>query len=299
MVGTYTSASQLSCLAPSHAPGIVAVAVSTNAADFSTNTTTFQFTGPLFVSAVVPSFGVTTGGTVATVLGGGFASSVIVFFNGSALATASVTVDSSSQIRCAVPASGVSPVFVEVTNNGIEVTASRSLFTYYGTCVCPETSFEFSSLCDCVAIPYLTSVSPSLGPTHGGTLVSVFGLGFFTTDAIVCRFGTAVVSGQMMTSTSLACESPTVSTARVVAVDVSMNGQDFTTNGLAFSYFGMRLLLFPFVFNSLPFLVSPNVTALSLTAGSTSMFWRITLLLYVVFSLLSLVSVFYHSCLSL
>lgn len=85
----------------------------------------------------------------------------------------------------------------------------------------------------------VSDVYPRGGTVSGGTLVSVSGSGLSGGD-VACRFGTVVVSGagaQVLSSSLVACVSPSASSAGGVAVEVSLNGGvDFTSDNVQYVY---------------------------------------------------------------
>ncbi|MGA5707923.1 IPT/TIG domain-containing protein [Streptomyces cellulosae] len=120
---------------------------------------------PPVVSAVSPSQGSTSGGTVVTVTGAGFSGAFLVRFG--TKPAVSFTVDSDTQITAVTP-SGTGTVNVIVTSDQGNST-QQVAFTYVSA-----------------SQPAVTSVSPSQGPTAGGTTVTLTGTNF--TGATAVRF---------------------------------------------------------------------------------------------------------------
>ncbi|WTB83885.1 IPT/TIG domain-containing protein [Streptomyces cellulosae] len=120
---------------------------------------------PPVVSAVGPDQGSTSGGTVVTVTGVGFTGAFLVRFG--TKPAASFTVNSDTQITAVSP-SGTGTVNVIVTSDQGNST-QQVPFTYV-----PASQ------------PTVTSVSPSQGPTVGGTSVTLTGTNF--TGATAVRF---------------------------------------------------------------------------------------------------------------
>eukprot|EP00163_Fabomonas_tropica_P033344 TRINITY_DN8701_c2_g1_i1.p1 TRINITY_DN8701_c2_g1~~TRINITY_DN8701_c2_g1_i1.p1 ORF type:complete len:1317 (-),score=227.57 TRINITY_DN8701_c2_g1_i1:80-3820(-) len=102
---------------------------------------------------------------------------------------------------------------VTVTVNGVDYQSASPLaiFTYYDE-------------------PKVTGVSPSSGPTHGGSLVTIFGTGFQSRVGLSCRFGDDVESvGQPATylsPTSVVCKTHSHAAA-VTIPEISMNAFQF------------------------------------------------------------------------
>ncbi|KAL7513815.1 hypothetical protein ACHAXN_011176 [Cyclotella atomus] len=83
--------------------------------------------------------------------------------------------------------------------------------------------------------PLIESVHPWIGSLEGGTVVSLHGSGF--KGATHCRFGTHIVPvDASFDDSNVACVSPSVNAARDVLVQITHNGQDFSSPGITFSY---------------------------------------------------------------
>jgi M6 family metalloprotease-like protein len=139
------------------------------------------------VSAVSPAAGPTTGGTLFTVTGTGFAagqSSVTV----GGVGASSVDVTSSTTLTAVTPSRPAGPADVGVTTPG----GSSSLpaaFTYYGP-------------------PVLSSVSPSSGPATGGSVLSISGSDFVAGATNVTVGGVAAAGVNVVSPTLLTAVSP-------------------------------------------------------------------------------------------
>ena len=86
-----------------------------------------------------------------------------------------------------------------------------------------------------VASPTLASLSPTSGTAAGGTTVFAIGTSFVAGIGAMCSFGTVRASATVATTSSLSCIAP-AHTAGPVTVTVSMNNNDFSTSGVAFTY---------------------------------------------------------------
>jgi hypothetical protein len=83
---------------------------------------------------------------------------------------------------------------------------------------------------------------PSSGLTKGGTFVEVVGLWFkyMPEYGIIphCRFGDKIVKGHFDSTVRIVCQSPPNSdTSSRLPFEVSLNGIDWSTTGLLFSYY--------------------------------------------------------------
>jgi len=108
------------------------------------------------VTSVLPNSGATVGGTAVTITGTNFASGASVTFGGTA--ATNVAVASATQLTATAPAGTAGAVTVTVTVAG-QSGSLASGFTY-------------------LIIPTVTSVSPSGGPTAGGTAVTITGTNY-------------------------------------------------------------------------------------------------------------------------
>src|SRR5206468_689053 len=109
------------------------------------------------VSSVTPSSGVTAGGTSVTIAGSDFQSGATVSFGGSALTVSTV---SATAITGTTTAHAAGAVNVVVTNADTQSGTCTGCFTYLAPA------------------PVVSSVTPTSGPTAGGTSVTVAGTGF-------------------------------------------------------------------------------------------------------------------------
>jgi IPT/TIG domain len=216
---TYISSTQIQAVTPAHASGAVSVAVSEgphNQSAAITNGFTYLSSSSTSVgiSAVSPSQGPTTGGTVVNVNGTGFQTGASVKF-GSALSTA-VTVSSSTQIAAMAPPGSSGTVGITVTDPNAQSATMPSAFTY-------------------TSGASITSVTPNTGPVTGGTSVTILGSGF-QTGASVTFGGIASNSVTVVSSTQIQAVSP-VSSAGTVSISVTNSGTQTETLSSAFTYF--------------------------------------------------------------
>lgn len=137
-----------------------------------------------FISAVGPTVGPFTGGTIVTIHGQGFDEPVAVSIGGIGQAVISVT---GSQV--VIRTSGIQ--VTTCPQNGQQDGGTFSL-TNIETGETAESNISFLYL---VPIPLITAVSPSSGPQAGGTAVTVSGQGFEAPVRV--RF----IKGQSFTAT--------------------------------------------------------------------------------------------------
>ncbi|WP_328340125.1 IPT/TIG domain-containing protein [Streptomyces violaceus] len=161
------------------------------------------------VSSVSPSQGPASGGTTVLVTGSGFTGALAVRF-GVKNAT-SFTVDSSTQITAVAP-SGTGAVNVTATTS--QGTSSQQVtFTY-------------------VTAPTLTGLTPSQGPSTGGTTVTLTGTNL--TGATAVSFGgTPATSFTVNSATQITAVTPPNAPG---AAPVTVTTPSGTSNALTFTY---------------------------------------------------------------
>eukprot|EP00698_Gefionella_okellyi_P008953 TRINITY_DN2247_c0_g1_i2.p1 TRINITY_DN2247_c0_g1~~TRINITY_DN2247_c0_g1_i2.p1 ORF type:complete len:896 (+),score=191.18 TRINITY_DN2247_c0_g1_i2:182-2689(+) len=210
VTATWVSATVALCATPAvlSATYTVPVAISNNNQDF-TKCTLYKYRPTETVGSVTPVFGGDIGGTFVQVFGTNFANDggPLCRFG---IATSPAIFVSATEFNCLAPANPVGFLAVEVANNGADFTNNNLQFQYT---ILPAT-------------PTVLSLSPTLGPNDGGTLVTVIGTGYLL-GSTYCRFGvTAPVLSTYVTSSVVNCMSPPQSPGSV-AVDVSVNGTNF------------------------------------------------------------------------
>jgi hypothetical protein len=165
-----------------------------------------------------------TGGTSVAITGTGFSGPTTVRFGGTAT---TFTIDSPTQITAVAPAGSVGTVQVTVTTSaGVSNGVSYSY----------------------LAVPALSTVSPSQGSTAGGTTVTLTGAGL--TGATAVNFGaTPAASFTVDSDTQITAVTP----AGTGIVSITVTGPGGTSNPVTFTY-----------------VVVPTITSISPTSGVTA-----------------------------
>ena len=193
------------------------------------------------ITSVSPTSGPATGGTLITITGTSFATGATVRVGG-ALATG-ITLVSSTQLRATTPAGSAGARDVQVTNSSGSSATRVGAFTY-------TTS----------TTPTLTSVSPTSGPTTGGTTITLTGTNFVS-GATVRVGGVAATYVVFSSATQVTARTPAgTAGARDVQI-TNPNGQSATRVG-AFTYTTST---------------TPTLTSVSPTSGPTTGGTTITL----------------------
>ena len=219
--------------------GTVSVTVITTGGGSSTPLAgAYTYNPPPTVTGVSPSSGPTAGGTSVTVSGTNLTGASAVDF-GTANPGTSISAVTATSLTVTSPAgTGTVDVTVTTPNGTSAVNAPSDHFTY-----------------NAPALPTVTGVSPSSGPTAGGTSVTVSGTNL--TGASAVDFGTANpgTSISAVTATSLTVTSP----AGTGTVDVTVT----TPNGTS----AVNAPSDHFTYNA-PAL--PTVTGVSPSSGPTA-----------------------------
>ena len=165
------------------------------------------------VTKVEPSEGPVAGGTSVTITGTNLTGATGVSFGSTA---ASFTVNSATQITASAPA-GTGTVDVTVTTPG-------------GTSATNPPSDQYTY----VAEPTVTGLSPTSGPTVGGTKVTITGINL--SGAIAVKFGSvAAKSFTVISGTSITAVSP-AGTGIVNVTVTTVGGESATNSADEFGY---------------------------------------------------------------
>jgi hypothetical protein len=184
---------------------VVNVIVSTPVGDSATSSVDKFAYGTLpTVTSISPTAGPTAGGTVVTITGSAFTGVVNVHFGPTPALSFNVINDNS--ISATSPANATAGTVVNVIVNtpvGNSPTSSADKFTY-------------------VAVPAVAGISPSSGPTAGGTNVTITGSGF--TGATAVMFGSNAATNVTVTSATKITATAPENPAGVVDVTVTTPG---------------------------------------------------------------------------
>lgn len=169
----------LLCTTPPHAAGPVTVRVYSQNEGAATSTFTYIYED-LEVTSFSPSAALIAGGTLLNITGRGFNPGVTVSIDGTPCTT--VAFLSSTSIRCTTPALAAGSYSVVVEDANDSVTAVRQLIVS--------------------APPAVTLVTPIIGSSAGGTVLSITGSNF---DRPTVSVGTIPCTITAKNSTSITC----------------------------------------------------------------------------------------------
>lgn len=213
---TVTSPTRMTATSPAHAAGPVTVAV-TNLGGTGTDPSAFTYVVAPTVSGVSPVSGSTGGGTTVTITGTSFnATSASVKF-GSTTA-ASFTVTSSTMITAITKPHAAGTVGVTVSDSS-GAGGKTTAFTFATT-------------------PTITGITPTGGPTKGGTRVVITGTNFSAKTASV-TFATAPATTVTITSaTRMTAKSPVHATGTVGVTVTNLGGSVTKTSTYTYKALG-------------------------------------------------------------
>ena len=184
------------------------------------------------VTAIVAAGGPLSGGNVVTITGVHLTGTTAVSFGGTA--ASGFTVVSDTQVTATVPAGSLGTVDVRVTTpNGTSVAAPADRYAY-------------------TAAPSVAGVSPSSGPTGGGTSVTITGASFARASAVSFG-GAAATNFSVLGNTLISAVAPAGAAG---TVDVTVAGPGGTSATGASDHY--------------TYIAAPTVTAVSPSQGSTT-----------------------------
>ena len=212
---TVNSATQITALSPAGSGTVDVMVMTPVGTTAASNADRFTYlAAPPQIASISPTSGPMAGGTTVTIRGSGFTGASKVLFG--ATAANSFTVNSDTQITAVSPA-GRGTVHVTVmTPVGTTAASNADRFTYLA------------------APPQIASISPTSGPTAGGTTVTIRGSGF--TGASRVLFGaTAANSFTVNSDTQITAVSP-VGRGTVHVTVMTPVGTTATSNADRFTY---------------------------------------------------------------
>ncbi|MGH9858641.1 MAG: beta strand repeat-containing protein, partial [Candidatus Acidiferrales bacterium] len=218
---TFVNATELTAVTPAHTPGVVSVVVRNPDNQTDTALNAFTYLAPPSMASITPTSGPAAGATTVTITGANFRPGATVRFG--AIASASVTVNSSGQIQAVTPASAPGTVSVTVVNTDGQSATLSSAFTYTGLS------------------PTISSVSPLSGPLAGGTAVDITGSNFVT-GAAVTFGGAPAASVVVASSTQIQAVSPPGAAAGAVDVRVTNPDLSVAVRSNGFTYVAAPLV---------------------------------------------------------
>lgn len=224
-----TTKDTLACTVPSTiTAGSVAVTVTGRANRSASTTFTYTLSAPT-VTSFSPDSGTVDGGTSVFISGTGFASTTTATIGG--IPCLFVNVLNSTMLECISPVLVAGSYPVVVTNaNGLSATAATT-YAYNET-------------------PTLTSLTPIVGSTAGGTTITLTGTDFLS-GARVYIGSTSCGSVNVVSSTTITCVTASTTTTGLQNVRVTNDDNQSAVLNNAFTYYGV-----------------PTISTISPTAGA-------------------------------
>ncbi|WP_167543178.1 IPT/TIG domain-containing protein [Streptomyces violaceusniger] len=201
---TVVSATQIKAIAPPGAAGPVQITV-TGPGGIS-NAVTYFYVGVPTLTGAAPALGPVSGDNIVTLTGTNLLGATAVRFG--ATPALSFTVVSATQITAEAPPGSGTVQITAVTPGG---TSNGVPYTY-------------------VAVPVLTSLSPTGGPLNAGTTVTLFGSGLTTTSTVL--FGTTPASFTVVSDTWVTAIDPS---GPAGPVNVRLTTPGGTSNSLVYT----------------------------------------------------------------
>jgi hypothetical protein len=239
---TVNSGTSITAASPAESTGTVDITVTTPGGTSTKNTADrFTFDPVPSVTAISTSAGPIAGGTTVTITGANFITGATTVAFGIGAGT-NVTVKSATSITATSIAESTGTVDITVTTpGGTSTTNTADQFTFD-------------------PVPTVTAISPSAGPTAGGTTVTITGTGFVSSASVVFGTGHAATNITVYSATLLTATSPAESTGTVDITVTTPGGASTTSAADKFSYDPI-----------------PTVTAISTNAGPTTGGTKVTI----------------------
>ena len=227
---TIVSATQINATAPAESTGLVDITVATPGGISATSANDkFFYSAPPTVTTISPSAGPLGGGTTVTITGTNLLRSSAVKFG---TTNATFTIVSATQINATAPAESLGTVDITVTTpGGVTPTGAGDKYTY-------------------TTGPSVAAVSPSSGPTAGGTSVTITGANLDNPTAV--NFGANTATIDSHSATQIVATSPPGSAG---TVDITVTTAGGTSAASAADHF--------------TYAAPPTVTGVSPASGPT------------------------------
>ncbi len=211
---TFVNATTITATSPAGSAGTVDIRVTTGGGTSATSAADqFTYVTAPTVNAVSPTAGPTSGGQTVVITGTGFAAAPGTGAVKFGATTATYTINSNTQITATSPANAAGTYDVTVTTvGGTSATSGSDQYTY-------------------VVAPTVTSVSPTAGPTSGGTTVTITGTGFSAANPTgAVKFGAAVANYTINSSTQITVNNSPANAAGTYDITVATPGGTSATS---------------------------------------------------------------------
>ena len=209
------------------ATGRVAVEVTSNAVDYTSDGVVFEYQAIVQVTRIYPTHGPLFGRTEVFVYGSNFRNTSGLYchfgLNNRGSAVPATAYINSSCIKCVTPpVLYVRSVRVEVSNNGADP------FTTNQSTAGPWYTFDRKI--------QILNIYPKSGPSTGNTSVRIVGENFLPTDEMKCKFGSFIVRAVWLNGHEMVCRSPP-HTPGSFPLEITANDQDYTSQNLPYLFY--------------------------------------------------------------
>lgn len=184
------------------------------------------------LTILTPPAGFTTGGDVITLFGNG------MFFSSNATVNISA---SSTTVGCPTSPVSVSPLVSNLTSRTFAIPSWTCGAGKYLVSTSQEGSIFTNALDIHFFLPGFSvlAISPLSGSVSGGTTVTITGSLMMATPATVCRVGSLVALLVVLSPVAATCLTPPSANSSSYAIDISLNGINYTSSGINFQYFNI------------------------------------------------------------
>jgi len=223
LYAVWHSSTRIFCTTPELPEGTLSIEVSNNGVDYTRSNAVVSTKLVLTIFSLAPSIGPQTGNTQIHIVCSRVPARMTLSCHFGSLLVAAVQV-SETTIVCTTPPSEAATVRLKVAM--IPDLAASSMSRIFST----DIDFMY------VAPPVVTQISPSRGPTDGGSIVRVNGL-HMVAGHTFCRFGAAaaVLAVAFLSSSEVSCASPAHKQG-LVRVDIGMNAIEFSASSFSFLF---------------------------------------------------------------
>ncbi|KAF0700134.1 Aste57867_9322 [Aphanomyces stellatus] len=229
ILANYISPSQIQCLVPSLPAGLYVLEVSVNGQDYSNDKVEFTVQDPIEIYSIQPSFGSMQGQTLVQLttnsLLSNFSSDTYCSFGGQ---VSPLNILNGSSGTCLSPPSGNAGY---VTLDIVQSSVPYSIVTptsYYVSVTSLKSTYSY------ITPLQVTSIFPSRGFQHGGTIVSILGTNFVNSGQAACVFGNVSVPAVVVSPMSMRCVTPELPPSSPVSVAVTANGVDIVQTNMLY-----------------------------------------------------------------
>jgi MYXO-CTERM domain-containing protein len=226
VTATRNSSTSLTLTMPGHVAGAVTLTVANLDGASASKPYTYTAGAAPTVTAVSPASGPFAGGQTVTVTGTNFSSTSTMTFGGVAMDCDNASPSQNCQFTSATSATvfstpsfqgGANPVAISVKNVDLQTGTSAPIYTYAAN----------------TTPPVITTLSTTMGPTIGGTYVTIYGSNFGSPTTV--KFGGAPATVTTSNNGFLGVFTPAHAAGAVNVVVINPDGETATA-GMQFTY---------------------------------------------------------------